>query len=103
MNTDDTYWKLNKKLHCLEIYDGAKLVYEIDLEHCNSGAAIADWIFQISKKDWASDVFMGDLVHILDVILDPQKNFCANENNTIIPVKDMATFLRERYTKYDQN
>lgn len=55
--------------------------YEIDLERIHSSAAILDWIFQIVKKGWADARTIHDLLHAMDDILNPQANYCSNEQD----------------------
>jgi hypothetical protein len=39
--------------------------------------AVLDWITQVSKKSWAKPRVTGDLVKLLDAILDLQGNYCG--------------------------
>jgi hypothetical protein len=53
------------------------LFYEIDLERCNTSAEALDWIVQVSKKTWATDEILADLVRMLDRCLHLQQNTCS--------------------------
>jgi hypothetical protein len=55
--------------------------YEIDLEEIHSSAAILDWIFQVQGKDWADAKTMHDLLRAFDDILNPQANYCSDEQD----------------------
>jgi hypothetical protein len=95
-------WKLKTNNHTLTLIEEGRYEYEIDLERCNSGSAIADWIFQVSGKVWATPEILGNLVVVLDHILDPQANFCSFENNIEFNHSDMKDFLNKRYKKLSQ-
>ncbi|UCC40405.1 MAG: hypothetical protein JSV96_02850 [Candidatus Aminicenantes bacterium] len=56
-----------------------KDLYKVDLERCNSSAAILDWIVQISQKLWITREDIGYLVEALDEIFSLQSNFCGSE------------------------
>ena len=58
-----------------KIKDGG--VREVDLEKCNSNAAILDWIVQIKNKVWADDKVLADLVRKIDELLYLQGNLCG--------------------------
>ena len=51
--------------------------YEIDLERIRDSAALADWIFQIREKAWATSRVLRDLLNALDDVIDPQANLCG--------------------------
>ncbi|MFH1629661.1 MAG: hypothetical protein ABIE47_13180 [Pseudomonadota bacterium] len=70
------FWKFNKKALTLDLeaYPGG---YQVDLERCNTSAEVLDWIIQISKKTWATDEILSDLVRQLDQCLHLQKNLCS--------------------------
>lgn len=51
--------------------------YEIDLETITTSAATLDWIVQVSQKAWSTPKVVGDLVQLLDAILDLQHNYCS--------------------------
>ena len=50
--------------------------YEIGLERCLTGAAVADWIFQINGKKWATPKVVKDFVSALEEVLNPQAKLC---------------------------
>ncbi len=49
--------------------DNGRSIYEVDLECCNSGREILDWIFHINGKAWATPEDIGQLVAALHQIL----------------------------------
>jgi hypothetical protein len=61
--------------------------YEIDLESIDSSSEMADWIFQISMKSWASAQDLGNLVLAIEAIFYPQANLCSGGNNKTINAK----------------
>jgi hypothetical protein len=72
-------WKYNAENFCL-IFDPQDRhlprSYEVDLERCNTAAAMLDWIFQFkSHTDSAEDV--GYLIRAFDDLLYPQQNLCS--------------------------
>lgn len=56
--------------------------YEIDLEQCNTSAAVLDWIFQVKSKYWCSDRDIADLLRAFDDLMDTvQDKLCGGEIN----------------------
>jgi hypothetical protein len=55
--------------------------YEIDLERIHTSAAVLDWIFQVQHKAWADAGTTHDLLRAFDDILDPQANYCSDEQD----------------------
>ncbi len=51
--------------------------YEVDLECMWDSHSILDWISQVSKKTWATSECVGDMVSLLDAILDFQGKYCG--------------------------
>lgn len=51
-------------------------VYEIGLDRCLTAAAVADWIFQINGKKWATPKVVKDFVSALEEVLNPQAKLC---------------------------
>jgi hypothetical protein len=51
--------------------------YAVDLERCATSAQLADWIFQVASKTWATDAVIGELVRALNDVLDPQATLCS--------------------------
>jgi hypothetical protein len=68
-------WYLEAPSHCLI---GPVREYEVYLDDCKTSAQIADWIFQVSKKTWATDSILAGLVRALDAILAPKSHICSN-------------------------
>jgi hypothetical protein len=67
--------------------------YEVDLERMQASAAVLDWIFQVSAKNWATSEDIGDLVRALDLLVDPQATLCSRGLDTATPL------TRERIEK----
>jgi hypothetical protein len=63
----------NNSLHLL--VDGNE-IYGIHLDEIHDAPSMLDWVMQVSHKRWATDKILADLVHALDQLFDPQKNFC---------------------------
>lgn len=59
------------------IVNDMEIPYYIELERCGTSAQVLDWIVQISKKTWADDKCVANLVRILDDVLDLQANYCS--------------------------
>jgi hypothetical protein len=68
-------WYLHAPSHRLI---GPVSEYEVYLDDCKTSAQIADWIFQVSKKTWATDSILAGLVRALDAILAPKSHICSN-------------------------
>jgi hypothetical protein len=70
-------WTLNTERFTLEYkktenhYPGGPDGYEIYLEQVTDVASMADAIFRIQRKSWASSEDVGDLVKALDKIFNP--------------------------------
>ena len=43
----------------------------------SSSAQVLDWIFQMAGKSWVASQDLGDLVHALEDLIDPQANLCS--------------------------
>ena len=71
----------NSLIICKSLCPGEeeKDLYKVDLERCNSSAAILDWIVQIGQKLWITREDIGNLVEALDDIFSLQSNFCGSE------------------------
>ena len=78
-------WQYNPSSHCLEIVKqkgGHKFTYEVDLNRCNTGAKLLDWIYQVQGKNWISPDDVADLVYAVDDILDVvQSKLCSGGEN----------------------
>lgn len=51
--------------------------YEVDLERCETSAAVLDWIVQCSYKPWITHQDLGDLIEALDDLFGLQPNYCG--------------------------
>lgn len=62
----------------IEITEGGRWVYAVELDRCKTSAQALDWIIQVSKKKgWATDAVLGRLVKLMDKELDIQRNLCS--------------------------
>lgn len=68
-------WKYDKSRLVLELDRpdryGGRDWYEVDLERCDSGAAILDWVLQVAAKAWASEEDIGYLIRALESTVGP--------------------------------
>ena len=71
------YWSYNRNALTLECRIDGRWIYEIDLERCNNSAEVLDWIIQVSKKTWADNDLVGELVKWIDFVLHPQETTCS--------------------------
>ena len=51
--------------------------YGFDVSEFNTSAKILDIIVQVSKKHWATDRILADLIRNLDGLFDIQANICS--------------------------
>ena len=51
--------------------------YEIPFDKMSDSAAVLDWIAQVAQKTWATPRIVGDMVLLLDAVLDLQGNYCG--------------------------
>jgi hypothetical protein len=51
--------------------------YELDLDRCESSAAVLDWIFQVFHKSWCTAKTLRDLMLHLQKRVDPQGTLCS--------------------------
>jgi len=56
-----------------------KDLYKVDLERCNTSAAILDILVQMSQKMWVTREDIGYLLEALDDLFTLQVNFCGSE------------------------
>lgn len=72
-------WRFDRRLRTLSYTaaDDPTIQYEIDLECCQTSAAMLDWIMQVANKAWATDSVIADLVRALNRILEPQATLCS--------------------------
>ena len=69
-------WTWDRKRRVLAYPAYSSGVYEVDLERMPDARAVLDWISQVQKKTWATPVVVGDLVRMLDALLDFQGCIC---------------------------
>jgi hypothetical protein len=88
-------WKYNPATHCLEIVKhvgGHIFSYEVDLNRCNTGAKLLDWIYQVQGKSDISPDDVADLIYAVDDILDVvQSKLCSMGKNLNFDVNKYLT------------
>jgi hypothetical protein len=75
MQTQWGQWILDMGAHVLHHTEGC---YDVDLDQMNTSAEMLNWIFQITGKTWATKEDLGDFLHALDYLLNPQGNLCGS-------------------------
>ena len=50
---------------------------QVYLTQMPDSEAVLDWITQVSKKNWATPLIVGDLVILLNAVLHFQGNYCG--------------------------
>jgi hypothetical protein len=84
-------WRYNPTTHCLEIVKnvgGRTDSYDVDLDRCNTGAKLLDWIYQVKGKNFISPDDVADLVYAIDDILSVvQSKLCSMGKNIEFDVK----------------
>ena len=71
-------WRYESGTAVLALYDEAgRFLYEVDLERCDTSAALLDWIIQVSGKIFATDRVVAGLIRALDDLLNPQATLCS--------------------------
>ena len=71
-------WECDCQSHVLRFrVEPKQRPYEIDLLSITTSAAALDWISQINGKIWGTPKVVGDLVRLLDAVLDLQGNYCS--------------------------
>ncbi len=74
-------WRYDRKTNFLSIEGkpprGFPIAYSFDVSGKNTSAKLLDLIVQVSKKRWATDSILSDLVRKLDDLLDIQANVCS--------------------------
>lgn len=84
------YISSNRTLECRGAHGG--YVYDVDLDLCRTSAEVYGWIVQVSKKTWATDSVLADLVHALNDLLSfsPGAMCSGGMNSTISPRELLA-------------
>ena len=72
--------------------------YDILLEGMTTSAAVLDWIAQVSRKTWATPRVVGDLVRLLDALLDLQANYCSSGYEQNSTPRNVAHLLSKRFS-----
>ena len=85
-------WFFDAERLTLDYRPNGRWSYEIDLERCQDGAHLCDWIFQVLGRCPAKD--MLDMLRALNTLLRPQANVCSCGQNKRIP--DVKKFFADR-------
>ncbi len=73
------HWVYNaESLELMFLNDRDQWAYGVDLERCETSAAVLNWIVQGSYEPWISHADIGDLVEALDDIFALQRTRCPN-------------------------
>jgi hypothetical protein len=70
-------WRYDADRLVLDLYDGPRRIYEVDLERCRTNAQVVDWLAQVSAKQWATAAVVGALFQELNRLLDFQGTLCG--------------------------
>ncbi len=84
-------WRFDAKQLDLVFEENGREQYAVDLEDMDSCAKMADWIFQVNMKVWATREDIGNLIQALDDLLRPQGNLCSGGADKRI---NSAEFIR---------
>lgn len=71
--TKDNEWVYRKN----RTIEHRKRKYYVDLDRCESSAAVLDWIFQIFAKRWCTPKTLHDLMLHLRERVNPQATLCS--------------------------
>jgi hypothetical protein len=69
-------WRYDPRFRTLTVQH-AQGEYEVDLDDCDTAAEVLDWIVQVARKAWATDVILADLVRAFHDLLRPQATLCS--------------------------
>lgn len=89
-------WQLNRETYVLELFEGDRWIYEIDLEACLTPAQTLDWICQAAGKRWATDQRLAGLVRAIDDIIHPQGKLCSHGQNSSISTAEVREMVENR-------
>ena len=67
-------WVYRRDNNTLEHRTG---VYYVDLDRCESSAAVLDWLFQIFNKTWCTPKTIFDFMTHLQERIRPQARLCS--------------------------
>jgi hypothetical protein len=51
--------------------------YEIDRDSCVTCDGLLDWVFNVANKPWCSNEDLGQLIRLMDEVIDPQGTMCS--------------------------
>ena len=71
--------------------------YEIMLGDMTTSAKVLDIIAQVSRKKWATPKVVGDLVRLVDALLDLQANYCSSGSEQNRTPRDVGQLISKRF------
>ena len=80
--------------------------YYLDLDRARSASAILDWIFQIRSLWFCRDPeVISSLLEAIDVLLDPQANFCSwgisgQEEKRISDRAELRRLIKKNWSEF---
>ena len=75
--SDEGRWRLVDNDAVVEYLGPGCLGYWVDLDKIQDAATCLDVIAQVSKKTWASNSDVGELVSIINLIIPIQEQLCS--------------------------
>jgi len=101
-------WRYDPTTHCLHIrklYRTATHSYEVDLDRCDTGSKLLDWIYQVKNKNWISPDDISSLVYAVEDILGSvQGTLCSGGinhefNTSVYLYQTVDPILRPKQSK----
>lgn len=93
----DNVWRYDREDRVV-VYAHSPVHYDILLDGMTTSAAVLDWIAQVSSKTWATPKVVGDLVRLLDALLDLQANYCSSGYEQSSTPRNVAQLLSKRFS-----
>ena len=69
-------WKYDPDKFMVVYSDGDVMPYRIGLDRMSNSSSMLDFVVHVSKKKWATGQIVSDFIKMLNILLDPQLNFC---------------------------
>ncbi len=61
-------WYFNEECFTIEFIGTKGVLYQVDLDRCNSPWDILDWICQIKDKSWCDSNCLAEFISLLDFL-----------------------------------
>jgi hypothetical protein len=75
-------WRYDRRLRTFVHAAG---YYEIERDDAGASCAeLCDWIFQVANMSSISDESLGQLVRLMDEVLDPQATMCSDGIDRVV-------------------